>query len=297
MIELRPTRESDAAAVVALMRTADDTRVVSEPGVVHNWRTQPAEARALDLVAVEGDRVLARGAAGLNTWTSTPGAAWANVIVAPERRREGIGSRLGSALIDHLRAQDAVKATAFVRQTDEAERWARERGWQRVINGLLIGVDPRRIAEPELPDGFRCVPFSELEPTAVYETMCDAALDEPNAVPNDRIELAEFEREWEDPDIDLHSSVAVLDGDRVVSFSILKVAGDRGQHGFAGTASDYRGRGLATAAKRAALRAAAGRGVQRVTTSNAEENAAMRHINRQLGFEPVGHVVILARDL
>jgi RimJ/RimL family protein N-acetyltransferase len=60
---------------------------------------------------------------------------------------------------------------------------------------------------------------------------------------------------------------------------------------------EHRGRGLATAAKRWALRAAAERGVTRVTTSNAEENKAMRAINLKLGFEPIGEHVILGRDL
>jgi RimJ/RimL family protein N-acetyltransferase len=127
--------------------------------------------------------------------------------------------------------------------------------------------------------------------------MCEAALDEPTAVPSDRIDFDEFLLDWENPDFDLSSSAAVLDGDRVVAFSFMKVSGDRGQHGFTATARDYRGRGLATVAKRHALRAAAARGVQRVATSNAEENAPMRAINRRLGFEPVGEHVIMARDL
>jgi len=37
--------------------------------------------------------------------------------------------------------------------------------------------------------------------------------------------------------------------------------------------------------------------VTRVTTSNAEENEAMRAINRGLGFEPIGEHVIYGRDL
>jgi RimJ/RimL family protein N-acetyltransferase len=132
----------------------------------------------------------------------------------------------------------------------------------------------------------------------VYEAATAAALDEPTPVPNDNIRLDEFVSEWSDPDLDLDASTAVLAEDgRVVAFAFIMVVADQGRHGFTGTQPDYRGRGLATAAKRSALRAAAARGVTRVTTSNAEENAAMRAINRKLGFEAIGEHVMLGRDL
>ena len=192
----------------------------------------------------------------------------------------------------------ATSATSFFRCTEEGERWAIARGWSRLQGGPLIALDPRTVPEPSVPPGFECVAMSSVEPEAVYDAVAAAARDEPSPEPNDNIRFDDFLRDWNDPDLDLDASAVVLAEDgRVASFAFIRIGGDRAQHGFTGTQPEHRGRGLATAAKRYALRAAARRGVTRVTTSNAEENAAMRAINRKLGFEPIGEQVILGRDL
>jgi GNAT superfamily N-acetyltransferase len=295
---IRPLTDEDVPACVELLRRADDARLLSVEGVRHSRATRPERAHMLDLVAEDEGRIAAVGLGGLNVMTSEPGQGWAFLTVAEDRRREGIGDLLGERLLDHLRAIGATRATTFIRQTDEGERWAAGRGWTRVLAGPLIAVDPRTVEAPgPLPDGLECVAFAQLEARDVYDAVCEAALDEPSATTNDAIGFDEYLSEWENPMLDLESSAAVLDGSRVVAFAELRAAGDRGQHGFTGTVRDHRGRGLATAAKRFALHAVAGRGVTRVTTSNAEENAAMRAINRKLGFEPIGEHVILAREL
>jgi GNAT superfamily N-acetyltransferase len=295
---MRPWESRDLEAVAALLRASDDSRVVSSAGFLHSHATRPERAQILELVAEFDGAVVADGVAGLNSWTTTEGAAWAFVTVDAAWRRRGIGEALGARLLEHLRGLAATRATTFLRFTEEGERWALARGWERLLSGPLIALDPRGVPEPSLPPGYRCVPMGSLQPEAVYEAVTAAALDEPTAVPNDNILLDDFLRDWDDPDLDLDASSVVLAEDgRVAAFAFIRIVGDRAQHGFTGTQRDHRGRGLATAAKRFALQAAAARGVTRVTTSNAEENAAMRAINRRLGFEPIGEHVILGRDL
>ena len=293
-VKIRPFTEDDLEAELSLLLAADDSRVLSLESLRH-WRlSQPAEARYVNLVAEEGGRVVGAGGGGLNIWTSTPNAGGAFVTVADDRRREGIGDALWQAVLEHLRAIGVARATTFMRHTEEGERFAAARGFERVIAGPLIALDPRHVPAPELPPGLRCLPLSELTPEDVHAALCEAALDEPTAEPNDAISLDEFRREWYDPVFDTRSGTAVLDGTQVVAFAFMKVAGTRAQHGFTGCVRSHRGRGLATAAKRAALRTAAANGVTRVVTSNAVENTAMRAINRRLGFEPVGEHLILA---
>jgi len=295
---IREATDADASAIARLLLEADDTRVISAESVLHRRRTRPERGRMVDLVAETDGAVVASGAAGLNISTTTEGAAWAFVAVDSQLRRQGIGDALGTRLIEHLGEIGATKATSFFRSTEEGERWAAACGWSRLLGGPLIAVDPRVVPEPSIPTGYRCVPMAELAPEAVYEAVREAALDEPTPVRHDDIQLDDFLRDWNEPDNDLEASTAVLDeGGSVVAFTFLNAAGERGQHGFTGTVREHRGRGLATAAKGRALRAAAERGVTRVTTSNAEENAAMRAINRNLGFEPIGEHVIFGRDL
>jgi RimJ/RimL family protein N-acetyltransferase len=297
-VRIRRADDRDDEAVARLLMAADDATVVSADGLRYGRRTLPERARLLVLVAEAETAVVAVGTAGLNTTTTTEGAAWAFVTVDQAWRQRGIGDQVGGCLLDHLREVGATKITSFFRWTDEGDRWATPRGWSRLQTGPLIAIDPRTVPEPSIPTGFRCVPMTDVTPKKMYEAVRMASLDEPTPIPSDDFRFDDFLYEWNEPDADNELSRAVLDASgSVVAFSRLKVAGERARHGFTGTVREHRGRGLATAAKGYALRAAAARGVTRVTTSNAEENAAMRAINRKLGFEPIGEHVIFGRDL
>jgi ribosomal protein S18 acetylase RimI-like enzyme len=296
-MDLRPAADTDAEAVTAILREVDDARVVSPAAWLHMRRTAAPRRRVLQLVATDGGVIAGFGAAGLDAWSSVRGAAWCSVAVTAARRREGIGGMLLDALLRHLDEADAVKATSFMRHSEEGERWASARGFERVLTGPLIAVDPRTVSRIPLPEGFRFGSMLEAGPAAVFEAVVDAARDEPRPDPIDNMQYDEFLDDWRQPDIDLEASTVVYSNADVVAFTELRVAGERAQHGFTGTRREYRGRGLASAAKAAALCTAAARGVTRVTTSNAEENAAMRAINHKLGFTQIGEHVIVGREL
>jgi RimJ/RimL family protein N-acetyltransferase len=295
---LREQEDRDAAAVVSLRLEADDSTVLSEAGWLHYRHHMNPREQALGLVAEIDGAVVGMGNAGLNITTTTPGAAWLSVRVTASHRRQGIGSQLHEALLAHLAEIDATNASSFIRWSEEGERWASARGWRRQLTGPLIARHLDGVPEPSLPPGFTCVSIGECDqPQAIFELTRLAMLDEPRPVPFDDFRYEDWLNEWGDPDLDRSASALVLHGDMPVSFACVNVSGDRAASAGTGTHPDYRGRGLATAAKRFALRALAAKGVTRITTSNAEENVAMRAINRRLGFEPIGAHVILGRDL
>ncbi|HET7450749.1 MAG TPA: GNAT family N-acetyltransferase [Gaiellaceae bacterium] len=296
-MEIRPARDDDAEAATAILREVDDARVLSAAAWLHERHTASEREHRFQVVAVDDDAVVGLGAAALDTWTTALDKGWCNVAVTGSQRGRGIGSALLDAVFQHLKELGATRATSFARFSEEGERWAVARGWSRVLSGPLIAVDPRTVPEPSVPSGIRIGSMRDAQLEAVYDAVVEAARDEPRPEPIDNIPYDEFVTEWDQPDVDLDASTIAYDGERVVAFTELRVVGDRGQHGFTGTRRDYRGRGLATVVKRVALRAAAARGVTHVTTSNAEENAAMRAVNRNLGFTPIGEHVIYARDL
>src|SRR3954470_22954350 len=96
--ELREATNEDTPRVAGLVREADDTRVISVESLQHMRKTQPERAKMLDLVADDAGEVVAAGAAGIDIWAG-PETGWASFVVTAARRRQGIGSALGDALL------------------------------------------------------------------------------------------------------------------------------------------------------------------------------------------------------
>lgn len=121
---------------------------------------------------------------------------------------------------------------------------------------------------------------------AVY---AEAEKDLPGNIDRDWLDFEEWAAETlESPLLDADLSRVVLDGDAVVSFALISADRDgrRAEHEMTGTLRAHRGRGLASLAKVAALRACRDAGISRLTTSNDTTNAPMLAINDRLGYRP-----------
>ena len=104
---------------------------------------------------------------------------------------------------------------------------------------------------------------------------------------------------YENPELDFDASSLVLDGDRPVAFAWItsEREGAGGMHELTGTLPEYRGRGLARAAKVATIRWAAESGLRFLVTSNDDQNAPMLALNERLGYEPRTTIVELKKTL
>lgn len=134
------------------------------------------------------------------------------------------------------------------------------------------------------PAGLSVVPLSEAGVEAVWSCHESAAADDPSGLTR-RIPLDEYAAtQWEDPTHRPELGAAVVEGDDVVAYGSVLVAGDRAWNSMTGTRRTHRGQGLATLVKRHSLAALAAAGVRRCFTGNDAENEAMLAVNRALGY-------------
>jgi GNAT superfamily N-acetyltransferase len=236
---------------------------------------------------------------GQNRWR-------ANVRVAPDHRRRGLGGKMLERLEAHVRTKAAPKLQSAVRgEEPDGIAFAAKHGYRefhRRYDSYLdvTTFDPTGFEEPKSVAGragVRIERFDVLEAEAsdpveiqraMYESMSATQMDIPRPEPMpppppfEAVRKAYFENN--DAFARDSSVIAVRDG-RVVGTSITIVDPEGVAYtAYTGVDRAERGKGLALAMKLVILARLKERGIKLFGTTNDEANAPMRGINAKLGY-------------
>jgi GNAT superfamily N-acetyltransferase len=262
----------------------------TDPEAIAFYRYQPTTHTSCHWLADGGFAAL---------YVHSPAGAFARVMVAPDRRRAGIGTALLDAVLRRCR-ELGVTAVHGQHATPGGAAFAAHAGardGQRIVKSVLA-LRSAQLAEPEPPAGWRLetwlrrVPDEHIDAFVVARrAMDDAPTPDDMDFPSMTVErVRASEDSLEQRDREMRVTVAIRDDGEIGAFTELRVS-NGSTSAFTddtGTAAAHRGRGLARAVKLESLRRlrADHPEVEVVTTSNAEENGAMRHINATAGFRP-----------
>jgi GNAT superfamily N-acetyltransferase len=178
-------------------------------------------------------------------------------------------------------------------ETPEVVAFLAERGYGEVRRYVISELAVGPAADPD-PPGVPFVTFAErpdLAP-ALFEIACEAYGDQPGRS-EQRIESYESWRAW---GLDPHPAEAffiAIEGEAAVGYGFLDVSGDRGVHGFTAVARAARGRGIASAIKRAQIAWAKARGLRTLRTATETRLPGMLALNRRCGYHPLYEEIVL----
>ena len=280
---------ADVQALVAAATEVDGTAPLSEHVLLH--LRHGGDAEAAHLLAREGDELV--GFAHLDLTDPVAGGA-GELVVHPEHRRAGLGSRIVQELLD--RAGRSEVAAGRLRL------WAHGEHPGALALATTLGFTQARVlwqmrrsllaplAEPHLPEGVHLRPFVVGADEREFLRVNNAAFDwhpEQGGWDLDQVKLREAEP-WFDPNGFL---LAVDADDRLLGFHWTKVHGDGGHSHepigevyVLGVDPSARGMHLGAALTLAGLRHLRDRGLRQVMLYVEADNDAAVRVYRDLGF-------------
>jgi mycothiol synthase len=296
MLEIRPaTTHADLAEFARIVSTVlpDDPTSVEEM----HWADTAYPGGRRFLAWLDGVAVASGDVGRVYMYPPEFEGLWASICVLPEHRRQGVGSALLAMLSDVAREAGKTllvgRTSANQKETIDflEHRGFREHERMKVVRLELAGVE-RAAVEP--PDGVVITSLAERPElvSAVYEVAREALPDVPGDGPELPSTLEEFRRRDVDRPVippDAFILAITADTGRVIGYANLMLVPGNPKvawHGMTGVVRDWRGRGVATALKRATIEWAVAHRLDALGTANDTVNAPMRAVNRRLGYRP-----------
>lgn len=229
----------------------------------------------------------------------------ANIRVAPDHRRRGLGGQMLERLEAHARGKRAPKLQGAVRgEEQDGLRFAEQHGYRefhRRFDSYLdvVAFEASRFEAPKAlaeRAGVRIDRYDVLEgeakdkvafQRATYESLSTTQMDIPRPEPMPPPPPFEAVREvyFENDTFARDSSVIAMRGATVVGTSITIIDPEGVAYTvYTGVDRTERGKGIALAMKLAILERLKARGIKLFGTTNDEANAPMRGINAKLGY-------------
>lgn len=224
---------------------------------------------------------------------------WLGLHVLPEARRRGIGTALWVAASRVARdaGRTGLEGNVSEAGTDGVS-FLVHRGFQIVERAKMVRLDTRGLAVPEagVPPGIALTTLAarpDLAPalhTVALEAYPDVpSTDEPIIAGSVDEFLARDVRRDGIPPGALAIALDEASGEVVGWASLMLSPGSTtlAWHDMTAVRRAWRGRGVATALKRATIAWAIEHGLEALETGNDETNAPMRAVNARLGYRPL----------
>jgi GNAT superfamily N-acetyltransferase len=237
------------------------------------------------------------------------------LMVHPERRKQGIGSKLYERLANDLQELNAVSVKAWVLEDrTEAITFLQRRGFNEVFRSWELRLDVRdcdlqaflstveRVAsqgisittlKAELQADPECLP-------KLYELQRLISQDIPAPDQITFVSYEEFVEHMKHSEFLSDAYFIAKDGDRYIGISNLwrsRGEPEKLYQGVTGVLREYRKRGIATALKVKTIEYARNHSYRFIVTQNASVNAEMLALNEKLGFKRSVGIITMERKI
>ncbi|MEV8373798.1 GNAT family N-acetyltransferase [Kribbella sp. NPDC056861] len=281
---IRVATPADAVGIAAVWAAAMPHLVKTARGVEAELRKSTTR---VVLIAVEDDAVVGYG----NIYQPPPSAVEPRVRITvqvpPAHRGRGIGSALAERVTAVAVEAGAHSLLIVVADEDAFKGFAARRGFEIGRQMSHSRAELSAVPEPvAVPADLQLVDFTGIEPRRLWEAHVAVAGDDPSGLSHISAYDDWLKHDFDHPDMRLDLSVALLDGDQVVSFVTTTADPERRViwSNLTGTVPAYRGRGLAKVVKSAALTRSRDAGFEQAFTGNDAGNAPMLAVNDWLGY-------------
>lgn len=293
-LEWRAATRDDVPELIALARSRTPN---AEPWRIATWFEENADLDAAPAVWLDGRL------AGFGLIGHRRGMPEDNRILSLFVAHHGSGIGLGTEL--HERCLAAVGPTAaacWVPVHDDdpisleiATHW----GYEIVQRSIASRIDPTGARVQDPPGGVELEACGELlfdDPDA-FDAMLLASQTNPEARTSHVFTRTEMVH-WADSGEVMLGALARVDGiPAAVALAIVDPGLGEGGVPYTGVDPRYRGRGLAMLVKQHLHHQAAQLGIRKLSTDNEENNAGIRRVNQQLGYQQAYGVYRMRRTL